>query len=40
MTIAWWTTFFPSMAILVLVIAATLVAIAYNDARNPRARED
>ena len=40
MTTAWWTTFFPSMAILVLVIAATLVAIAYNDARNPRARED
>lgn len=39
MTSAWWTTLFPSIAILVLVIAATLVAIAYNDARNPRARE-
>ena len=40
MTSAWWTTFFPSVAILVLVIAATLIAIAYNDARNPRSRED
>ncbi len=40
MTTAWWTTLFPSVAILLLVIAATLVAIAYNDARNPRARED
>ncbi len=40
MTMAWWTTFFPSLAILVLVIAATLMAIAYNDARNPKSRED
>lgn len=40
MTMAWWTTFFPSLAILVLVIAATLIAIAYNDARNPKSRED
>lgn len=39
MTSAWWTTLFPSLAILVLVVAATLVAIAYNDARNPRGRE-
>jgi peptide/nickel transport system permease protein len=40
MTSAWWTTFFPSMAILLLVVAATLIAIAYNDARNPRNRRD
>lgn len=40
MTSAWWTTLFPSLAILVLVVAATLIAIAYNDARNPRHRED
>jgi peptide/nickel transport system permease protein len=40
MTSAWWTTFFPSVAILALVVAATLIAIAYNDARNPRTRRD
>jgi peptide/nickel transport system permease protein len=40
MTSAWWTTFFPSIAILALVVAATLIAIAYNDARNPRTRRD
>jgi peptide/nickel transport system permease protein len=40
MTSAWWTTFFPSVAILLLVVAATLIAIAYNDARNPRNRRD
>ena len=40
MTSAWWTTFFPSLAILLLVVAATLIAIAYNDARNPRNRRD
>jgi peptide/nickel transport system permease protein len=40
MTSAWWTTLFPSLAILVLVVAATLIAIAYNDARNPRNRRD
>ncbi|MGO4601972.1 ABC transporter permease [Terrabacter sp. 2YAF2] len=39
MTSAWWTTFFPSVAILLLVVAATLIAIAYNDARNLRGRE-
>ncbi|MBC7560310.1 MAG: ABC transporter permease [Dermatophilaceae bacterium] len=39
MTSAWWTTLFPSIAILLLVVAATLVALAYNDARNPRGRE-
>lgn len=40
MTSAWWTTFFPSVAILLLVVAATLIAIAYNDARDPRNRKD
>lgn len=40
MTSAWWTTFFPSVAILLLVVSATLIAIAYNDARNPRNRKD
>lgn len=35
---AWWTTLFPSMAILALVVSASLVSIAYNDARNPRGR--
>jgi len=39
MTSAWWTTLFPSLAILLLVVAATLIAISYNDARNPRTRE-
>ncbi|GII91734.1 ABC transporter permease [Sinosporangium siamense] len=33
---AWWTTLFPSLAILVLVVAATLLSVAYNDARNHR----
>jgi len=37
---AWWTTLFPSLAILLLVVAATLASLAYNDARNPRTRED
>jgi peptide/nickel transport system permease protein len=36
MSSAWWTTLFPSLAMLVLVVSATLIAIAYNDARNPR----
>lgn len=40
MTSAWWTTTFPSVAILMLVVAATLIAISYNDARNPRTRRD
>lgn len=35
---AWWTTLFPSLAILVLVVSASLVSIAYNDAQNPRTR--
>ncbi|NED94551.1 ABC transporter permease [Phytoactinopolyspora alkaliphila] len=37
---SWWTAFFPSLAILLLVVAATLCALAYNDARNPRTRQD
>lgn len=40
MSRAWWTTLFPSLAILLLVVSATLIAVAYNDARNPRSRED
>jgi peptide/nickel transport system permease protein len=40
MSSAWWTTLFPSLAILALVVSATLVSLAYNDARNPRTRED
>jgi peptide/nickel transport system permease protein len=40
MSSAWWTTLFPSLAMLALVMSATLVSIAYNDARNPRAREE
>jgi peptide/nickel transport system permease protein len=35
---AWWTTLFPSLAILLLVVAATLLAVTYNDASNPRTR--
>jgi peptide/nickel transport system permease protein len=37
---AWWTTLFPSLAILLLVVSASLLAMAYNDARNPRMRQD
>jgi len=37
---AWWTTLFPSLAILLLVVSASLLAMAYNDARNPRLRQD
>jgi peptide/nickel transport system permease protein len=37
---AWWTALFPSLAILVLVVAATLCSLGYNDSRNPRARGD
>lgn len=36
---AWWLTFFPSIAILALVLSATLLSIAYNDAINPRNHE-
>jgi peptide/nickel transport system permease protein len=38
MSSAWWLTLFPSIAILLLVLSATLLSIAYNDARNPRNR--
>lgn len=38
MSSAWWLTLFPSLAILALVLSATLLSIAYNDARNPRNR--
>ncbi|MGV9386274.1 ABC transporter permease [Nonomuraea sp. NPDC003707] len=33
---AWWTTLFPSLAILLLVLSTTLLSVAYNDARNHR----
>ena len=36
MSSAWWLTLFPSLAILLLVLSATLLSIAYTDARNPR----
>lgn len=36
MSSAWWLTLFPSLAILALVLAATLASIAFNDARDPR----
>ncbi|WP_430591713.1 ABC transporter permease [Humidisolicoccus flavus] len=39
MSSAWWLTLFPSIAILILVLSATLLSIAYNDARNPRNRQ-
>ena len=39
MSSAWWLTLFPSIAILVLVLSATLLSISYNDARNPRNRK-
>ena len=38
MSSAWWLTLFPSLAIFLLVLSATLVSTAYNDARNPQAR--
>lgn len=40
MSSAWWLTLFPSIAILALVLSATLISIAYNDARNPRNRSN
>jgi peptide/nickel transport system permease protein len=40
MSSSWWTTLFPSLAMLALVVSATLISIAYNDARNPRVREE
>lgn len=35
---AWWQTLFPSLAILLLVLAATIAGIRYNDSRDPRRR--
>jgi peptide/nickel transport system permease protein len=35
---AWWQTLFPSLAILVLVLAATIAGIRYNDSRDPRTK--
>jgi peptide/nickel transport system permease protein len=40
MSSAWWLPLFPSLAIFLLVIGATLLSTAYNDARNPRSRRD
>lgn len=37
---AWWTALFPSLAILVLVMSATLISLAYNDARDPKSRKE
>jgi peptide/nickel transport system permease protein len=39
MSTAWWLPLFPSIAIFLLVLAATLLSTAYNDARNPRRRK-
>lgn len=35
---AWWQTLFPSLAILILVLAATIAGIRFNDSRDPRTR--
>lgn len=35
---AWWQTLFPSLAILFLVLAATIAGIRYNDSRDPRTK--
>jgi peptide/nickel transport system permease protein len=35
---AWWQTLFPSLAILLLVLAATIAGIRFNDSRDPRIR--
>jgi peptide/nickel transport system permease protein len=37
---AWWTALFPSLAILALVMSATLISISYNDARDPLSRKE
>lgn len=34
--IAWWQTLFPSLAILLLVLAATIAGMRFNDIRDPR----
>lgn len=38
MASAWWLTMFPSLAILLLVLAATLLSIVYSDAGSPHIR--
>lgn len=38
MASAWWLTMFPSLAILLLVLSATLLSIAYSDAGSPHVR--
>jgi peptide/nickel transport system permease protein len=35
---AWWQTLFPSLAILLLVLASTIAGVRYNDSRDPRTR--
>lgn len=35
---AWWQTLFPSLAILLLVLAATIAGIRFNDSRDPRTK--
>jgi peptide/nickel transport system permease protein len=35
---AWWQTLFPSLAILLLVLASTIAGIRYNDSRDPRTK--
>lgn len=35
---AWWLGLFPSIAILLLVLATTLVSLIYSDSRNPKSR--
>ena len=35
---AWWQTLFPSLAILILVLAATIAGIRFNDSRDPRTK--
>ncbi|NMR19243.1 ABC transporter permease [Cellulomonas fimi] len=35
---AWWQTLFPSLAILLLVLASTIAGVRYNDSRDPRTK--
>ncbi|MCF6476278.1 ABC transporter permease [Nonomuraea sp. MG754425] len=36
---AWWQTLFPSLAILLLVLAATVAGVRFNDTRDPRLKD-
>ncbi|NBE93845.1 ABC transporter permease [Nonomuraea sp. KC401] len=36
---AWWQTLFPSLAILLLVLAATVAGVRFNDSRDPRLKD-